>query len=355
MVPNPYAIRGAGSGVWIVDMHILNATYGIDLATHRCDSHLVRDLWGTAFFKGIHVGGGSRDGRLERVAFSYGPWAEAGRLKAGLKTPERTRKLAAFHYEHSVHYTFGDCAGEKTWGLVGFHPRYHFHFVDEDGRNCRGAEFWMSMHDVARETCLKLDAGGAIEFLGYFGTGGRDRAHNWFETAPEFKGPLTVYGKTIQPMFVNHPIRDGADVVRFRNETSLTAGRVATGAGKGPQRALDRDPRTWWEASAGSHLDVDLGERFVLSRVAIEGAGRFLDLSKNTVSAQLLVSDNGRNYKPVATLNARPGGAKQPHTHSWIDVPIAPPVAARYVRLKVTDPGSDGVIRVASFDLSSNP
>jgi len=355
LLPYPYAIRGAGAGVWIVDMHILNATYGIDLATNRCDDHLVRDLWGTALLEGIRVGGGSRNGRLERIAWSYGPWAEAGRLAEGVRSRERTQKLAEFHYTHSTHYTFGDCAGEKAWGLVGFYPRVHYHFMDEDGRACRDAEFWLSMHDVARETCLKLEAGGPIELLGYFGTGGRDKAHNWLETSPAFSGPLNVYAKTIQPTFINHPVSATHDAVRFLNERSLTTGRAvsasATAAESDPRHAVDRDPRTWWEAPAGALLDVDLGTETLLDRVSIEGAGRFLELPLNTVTAEILVSSDGAEFERAAVLDARPGGEHQPVAHSWVDIPIVPSVMARHVRLRVTDPGTDGVIRVASFDV----
>ncbi len=358
LVSFPYAIRGAGAGVWVVDMHLLNATHGIDLATRRCDNHLVRDLWGTAFFKGIHVGGGSRNGRLERVAWSYGPWAEPGRLK-GIATKETKDRLAEFHYEHSVHYTFGDCVGQKAWGLVGFYPRIHFHFIPENGKACRDAEFWMSMHDVAREACLKLDAGKRIDLLGYFGTGGRDKKHNWFETGPEFRGPLNVHAKTIQPTFLNHPVTAAREAVRFFNERSLTTGRPATASptaqGSDPKLAVDNDPRTWWEAPAKSLLDVDLGDSFKLTRVQVESAGRFLKLSLNTVSAELLTSNDGRNYKLAARLNARPGGKRQPVTRSWIDIPILPPVVARHVRLKVTDPGEGGVTRVAGFDVFGVP
>ena len=213
----------------------------------------------------------------------------------------------------------------------------------------------MSIHDVARETCLKLDAGERIELLGYFGTGGRDKTHNWFETSPAFKGPLLVYGKTIEPRFINHAVTAGPDIVRFLNERSLTTGRAviasATAPGSDPKHAVDRNPRTWWEAPAGALLDVDLGAGMLLDRVSIEGAGRFLQLPLNTVKAELLASSNGADFKRVALLNARIGGAKQPHTHSWVDIPILPPVAARHVRLRVTDPGADGVIRVASFDV----
>ena len=68
------------NGPWYygVDMMLVNACYGIDLASAQCDNHLVRGLWGTTFFNGIAVGGGSKNGRLEQICFSFGPWLEAG-------------------------------------------------------------------------------------------------------------------------------------------------------------------------------------------------------------------------------------------------------------------------------------
>jgi len=69
------------------------------------------------------------------------------------------------------------------------------------------------------------------------------------------------------------------------------------------------------------------------------------------VTAELLVSSDGTNFRRATVLYARPGGKHQPVPHSWVDIPILPPVMARHVRLRVADPGADGVIRVAGFDV----
>ena len=352
LVPFPYAIRGAGSGIWVVETHLLNALYGIDLASARCDRHLVRDVWGSAVYRGLRVGGGSHDGRLERVAFSYGPWAEGGRFK-NARTPQASERVAEYFFENSVQYTFGDCAGEKTWGLVGFKPRIHFQFVAEDDRSCRAAEFWLSMHDVAKETCLKLEAGGPIELLGYFGTGSGQQTFNWFEMDPKFQGPLAIHGETIEPKFLNHPFNVRPDQVRFFGERSLTATATvsANAPGTDPGKAVDGDPRTWWEAPAGSVLEADLGSAQWLNRVRLESAGPFLGLDHNSQKAELLLSMDGQNFKSAAILYLRSGGAKQLRADSWGDIPLIPPTQARYARLRVSEPGSSETIRVAGFHL----
>jgi arylsulfatase A-like enzyme len=350
LVPFPYAIRGAGCGIWIVETHLLNALYGIDLASARCDRHLVRDVWGSAVYRGLRVGAGSRDGRLERVAFSFGPWAEAGRFR-DVRTSESKERLAEYLFENSVHYTFGDCVGEKTWGLVGFKPRIHFQFVSEDNEFCRESEFWLTMHDVAKETCLKFEAGGSMDLFGFFGTGSGQQTFNWFEMDPKFQGPLRVHGETIEPKFINHALHVRPDQVRFFGERSLTEKATVTASASqtDPGKAVDRDRATWWEAPAGSVLDADLGSAHFLNRVRLESAGFLTGLENNSEKAELLLSMDGEHFKSAAILYLRSGGAKQRHADSWGDIPLFPPIQARYARLRVMDSGQ--IIRVAGFHL----
>ena len=347
--PFPYAIRGNGEGVWIVDMHLLNAYHGIDLASHRCDRHVLSGLWATVFHKGIDVGGGSRGGKLERIAFSYGPWAEAARAR-GLRTDALKKAMAEYCKLNSVHYSFGDCVGETAWGLVGFYPNVHYHFYKDRGRGCVDAEFWQSMHDVAHLTNLKLDAGENISLFGYFGTGGRDKMHNWLEVAPDFRGPLNVYAKTIERKFLNHPYGFASEQVRFFDERSLITGKPATARttapGSDPANAVDRDPRSIWQAPAGSWLDVDLGSVKVIDRFGIESAGLFMDGALNTIMAEMHVSLDGRAFRRAGTLWTG--------KFAWADMPIDP-TRARHVRLLVRKPGEDGTIRIATFSAFGPP
>ena len=343
LVRYPYSIRGKGQGVWIADVHLLNSCYGIDLATHRCDEHLVAGVWGTAFFKGIDVGGGSRNGKLERVAFSYGPWAEAGRA-ARVRTKEATQAMAELCKGNCVHYSFGSCTGQTAWGLVGFYPRVHFHFYAEGGDGCRDAEIWQSMLDVADFANVKVDAGERISLVGFFGTGGRDHQHNWIEMAPGAPGPVDVYAKTVEQKFLNHSHRFGRENVRFFDETSLTTGRSTRSPhalpGSSAEFAVDRDPRTVWEAPEGSKLLVDLGAERMVDRVGLETARLFTEQASPKLAVEVRASRDGHTFSPVTTL--RPG------PWAWLDAPVAP-VRVRYLQLTATG-SDDGIVRIASFD-----
>jgi hypothetical protein len=344
--PFPYAIRGQGGDLWIVDMMLLNSFNGIDLASDKCDRHLVRGVWGTTFCHGLTVGGESIGGKLERVSFSCGPWTEARERLGGKITAAGTAAIRDCILQTNMAFSFGDCAGETAWGLFAFEPCVHFHFYADKGRGCRDANFWQSLHDMARRSNLLAESGGNINLFGYFGTGTGEQTYNWLEVGPSFQGPLNIYGKTILREFQNHPLRFSQKQARFYDEVSLTAGRRAasggTLAGSSPANAVDRDCRTLWQAAAGSDLDVDLGQPRWINRFGIESAGWVMPQDRNTLEAELWAGDDGRHYRKAAVLET--GGA------AWADMPFAP-LQARYVRLRVTKPGADGIIRVASFDV----
>ncbi len=340
----PYTVRGAGEGVWVVDVLLVNSWLGIDFSTYRCDSHLVRDVWATALRKGLAVGGGSRDGQLERVTFSYGPWAEAGRFAAN-KTESTTSALSAWSAAETLFYEFGDCQNETTWGLAGFLPKVQYHFVDQGAGGCRDAEFWLSLHDVAQRTSVQLDSGSDIDFLGYFVTGSYDRQRNWFELGKDFAGPVSFYAIAVHPPGVNHPFRCAPAQVSYYPEASLTTGRPVTASAGAPDSAVDRSLWTLWEAPLGATLQVDLGEEFLLNRCAIATGGFTQLTEQQQLEADLFVSLDGQDFRPVAHLATG--------EFFWVDQPVEP-VRARYVELRITGCAVDGLAHIASFDVFGN-
>lgn len=343
IVPYPFTVRGQGEGVWVADVTLVNSTLGVDLATARCDEHRVIGLWGLAFEKGLVVGGGSRGGRIERTAFSFGPWSESGRL-AGRTTPEGNRAIAEYCEAHSTHYVFGSCEGEEGWGLVGFDPAVHFRFAADGGAGCTGARFWHTMLDVAHSSNIAADAGSDIEFLGLFATGGGgDPTRNWLEVDPGFQGPLRVYAKTVQQSFLNHPYRFAAGQVELWDPPSLTSGRPATcvpdSPGGRPEASVDRDWRTCWQAAPERALEVDLGSVREIRRFGVETARLSEDMAASIGEVELWVSVDGAAFALAGRLQVGAAG--------WADRPLEP-TTARYVQLRVAD-ATDA--RIASFDV----
>lgn len=202
------------------------------------------------------------------------------------------------------------------------------------------------------------------------------RSTNWLEVGEGFQGPLNIYGKTVARLGHNRPYDFTPRQVRFCDEISLTADKEAieslgdesvfdkirklfsrqNDADKdpfrdtGPHSAVDRNPWTFWEAPAGSCLIVDLGEVRTINRFRLESAGLFKGLKYNAVEAELYVSIDGDNFANAGKMSLDRSNFNATYAFSWGDVAIEP-IQARYVRLNVTRPGTDGKIRIASFDV----
>jgi hypothetical protein len=354
LTPYPWTIRGNGAGVWVIDLMLLNVWNGIDLATHRCDRHLVRGVWGTAFRRGLVVGGCSQDGRLEHIAWSYGPALEAGRgydQGKPLGSPEDKATLIADWKTNAVNYSFGACSGERAWGLVGFAPQTHVHFRDEGPLgSCRDAEFWLCMFDVAHRSVLQADQGADLRFLGVFATGGDQGAgiaNNWVEVAAAFRGPLAILAPTVQPPFMHHPLGVRAEQLQFFGEVSLISGKAATSGpesapGVDPEAATDRDPRTYWQGPTGSWLQVDLGAIHSLGRCGFASAWAGFGKEYYVPLCELQVSADGVAFTTAGALGS--------NGCAWADLALTPAVRARFVRLLITKGcPADGLARIAEF------
>jgi len=338
--PTPYDIRGNGSGAWIVDMVLVNSWFGIDLASNRNDDFLVRDLWGTPYYKGIDVGGGSVGGKLERTAFSVGPVWSTG-WYSDQRTPELQDAVYEFIKTNSLFYSFGASSNLTAWGLAGFGPDVQCHFYEQSGGSTADAEFWMTMLDAPGSVSIQADQAADVRWYGFFATGD-DPDVNWLEVDSSFQGPMGFYGKTIHQSHQPNPLVFTQQQARFFDEVSLTTGKAAsanqTDAGSAPANAVDRNPRTLWEAPAGSYLEVDLGEVMDIDRFEVE-SGLFDAAANKITRAVLQVSTNGTTFFTVA-INTT--------TAYWMSMPIAN-TPARYVRLYAEN--AAGPVKVASFNL----
>ena len=133
IVAYPFTIRGAGDGVSVENITVANAYNLIDLATFRCDHHRVSGVQAAIMNTGVLVGGGSRDGVLERIGISWACWAGASRLTGPLAYGADALREHAL--KNAVPFVFGDCSRETTFGLDSFEDRIGWRML-ADGGGC---------------------------------------------------------------------------------------------------------------------------------------------------------------------------------------------------------------------------
>ncbi len=81
--PYPFAIRGNGDHLYVVNIGMIGVFNGIDLASNQCNNHIIRKVIGTIYHNGIVIGSGN--GRIEgcltngakvcRVGYNIPDWA----------------------------------------------------------------------------------------------------------------------------------------------------------------------------------------------------------------------------------------------------------------------------------------
>jgi len=344
--PYPYTIRGAGSGVWIADMNLLNSYYGVDLATHRTDGHLVSGVWGTAFKLGMDIGGEAVGGVIERAFISfamvYQSYKDSSPMIYGLQP------LIDYVKTNTVGFRYGDSSGERSYSSVAFYVNVAHHFVDDGNGGPTDAEFWHAGSDWSRDYGYLFEGGDDLRFIGLVGGSSYEGAGTWLRTTSGFGGTVDVYGR------LNWAIREPESVsggtVNFYDDRSLTYGKPAIASEylhpyELPSHAVDGRADTKWTANPipanqSRWLRVDLQQPMEITSWSLKNAGIHEPEAYNTHTFQLQTSDDGVNFSVADGIEG--------NTADIFSREIGP-VTARYLRLAVyagTNPASDGYVRI---------
>jgi hypothetical protein len=334
VVPYPFTIRGTGAGIWVENVSVANAYNLIDFASFRCDDHFVSGVEATVLNTGIAVGGGSRNGRLEKVLITYGvDWGFANLSQSVADV------LAAYTFQNVVPFVFGNCSREATFGLDSFEVKVGWRML-ADGGGCTDSTFFQSSAEGTSQAAYLFEGGDRLRFVGASGLP--------YVSSASFTGTVDVYGTELWGDLRSRDISGG--LVRFHNERSLTLGKTAAAsssasAEEGPSSAVDGSESTkWFSATGGTNwLTVDLDQpseidRFVVRHAGINGEPNEL----NTSAFTLQVSDDGNTFSDVYDMTNS--------GYFLTDRPVS--ARGRYVRLFVTQgtqPGGDGLARIYEF------
>ena len=122
LLPYSYAVRGEGAEVYLRNVSFDNVWNGLDLATYRCDDHMVKGLMGVAFANCVTIGGGSRSGIVRDVLTNPAYWDinntkdDVAENLVFIKLEDCTDQLlyANFHYAGAYGLWIGDGVKNAT-------------------------------------------------------------------------------------------------------------------------------------------------------------------------------------------------------------------------------------------------
>jgi hypothetical protein len=116
VTPYPWMIRGAGDGVWLINLSSTLPYRMVDLATVKCDNHFVDYVAGNALQEAFRMGGGSTGGRVLNCQLNANYYTNTNKFA---NSPSRLKNGSAvsdatYNYTkaHELAYVIGDCTNE---------------------------------------------------------------------------------------------------------------------------------------------------------------------------------------------------------------------------------------------------
>ncbi|MFD0711467.1 glycosyl hydrolase family 28-related protein [Paenibacillus sp. GCM10027626] len=125
----PWTIRGAGSGIYAMDVSFVNAYKGIDFATNATDNHYINHIGGTVLKEGIRVGN-STEGWVENCLFNITYWGRAYGLPGNLEEGSMMFPVAGSYVSANLNaYTVtGGAQNEHMLNTFVFNSKNAFTF-----------------------------------------------------------------------------------------------------------------------------------------------------------------------------------------------------------------------------------
>ncbi|MGN1099785.1 MAG: glycosyl hydrolase family 28-related protein, partial [Christensenellales bacterium] len=189
----PWFIRANGNKCWAENICITNGWNGLDFASAKCDNLAIRGVWGTCMNECINVGGGSEDGKISCVFFTFGTWWES---------VGRAYDLSLWSYTNVKGVTFGDCKNIQVLSCSTFGLSKGISFVAEGGNKPENISILRSLIDSPYGwVCLDIQAGDKLSYLGVstgtHPTEDNGRISTAITVGENFDGTARLYGQNI--------------------------------------------------------------------------------------------------------------------------------------------------------------
>ncbi len=147
--PYPYAIRGEGADIYVVNIAFRNGYNGLDFMSERCDNHYIEYLAGICLKNAVKIGGGSEGGILINAQMNgncltsgnedkFGKWPNSV-AGGNVSEEENNRSLHKYMQENLEVFRIGDVKEEMLFNNFSFFGGKSMVFAED---NKRGASGW---------------------------------------------------------------------------------------------------------------------------------------------------------------------------------------------------------------------
>ena len=136
--PYPPCIQGRGAGVWVIDTTGINPWNFIDLASYRCDNHVLDYVAGAPLKIGIAIGAGTRDGQVRNTQFNPHYFFRGSHPKGSLVKEGSFNFYWNYQKTNLDAFVLGACDRELLFQNFVYGSLYGIHLTDDNGRGPSG-------------------------------------------------------------------------------------------------------------------------------------------------------------------------------------------------------------------------
>jgi len=210
--PYPWAIRGLGRGVYVVDVTLVNAFRGVDLGTRRCERHLVDYLAGCPLDTGVWVGANS-SGVVRNVQFNPHYWFR-NTLPRRPQGNDWRETLRRYQNENHDAFRIGACSNELLLANFVYSAKTGLSLVREQAGAPQALVIAHGTDAVTRCLDIQATGPGGVRIVNFQGAAfaGKSVEREYFVVGPDVQGPVHI----TNPLFWGSPTRasrsSGADV-----------------------------------------------------------------------------------------------------------------------------------------------
>lgn len=154
MTPYPYMIRGLGEEVYVISIAATIPWQLLDLATYPCDRHYVDCVLGTALKTGVHVGGGSKDGRIQNCQFNPSAYVFQRSLYPSIPSTGDMGGVYQIAWRQAIPYLIGHVSGQVLHQNFVFGGWRGANLVNENGHGPSGYCLGLGIDQCTTSICV---------------------------------------------------------------------------------------------------------------------------------------------------------------------------------------------------------
>ncbi|MFC2115922.1 glycosyl hydrolase family 28-related protein [Bacteroidota bacterium] len=156
--PYPWLFSLNGDNIYIKNVCAVNPYQLMDIASVKCDSHYIENVYAFPLLTGIRVGKGSTGGKLRNVHYN-------GTLIGQAYFPTDEVKLGNWNHAHMELLRFGNVIDQEMLFCFGRMCRAGVVLEDESGVGPNGISIGFGVESITQGACIEVRDNNGFQFI----------------------------------------------------------------------------------------------------------------------------------------------------------------------------------------------